>query len=101
MVIVSGGIDISFGSTIGLCPLHWAYCFKVVCRCRWRYSCLTARRIVRVDQRRINYLYQINPLVITLGTLYLFAGSALLFPGWPERRGTKVLVDSRWRFRFR
>lgn len=34
MVIVSGGIDISFGSTI----LHWAYCFKVVCRCRWRYS---------------------------------------------------------------
>ena len=19
-------------------PLHWAYCFKVVCRCRWRFS---------------------------------------------------------------
>lgn len=38
MVIVSGGIDISFGSPSASAPLHWAYCFKVVCRCRWRYS---------------------------------------------------------------
>ena len=38
MVVVSGGIDISFGSTSASAPLHWAYCFKVVCRCRWRYS---------------------------------------------------------------
>ena len=36
MVIVSGGIDISFRLSASA-PLHWAYCFKVVCRCRWRF----------------------------------------------------------------
>ncbi|EEY7018304.1 ABC transporter permease subunit [Escherichia coli] len=54
MVIVSGGIDISFGSTIGLCAIA------------------------------LGVLFQSGvpmPLVITLGTLYLFAGSALLLSG--------------------
>lgn len=40
---------------------------------------------------------KVNPLVITLGTLYLFAGSALLLSGMAGATGTKVLVDSRWR----
>ncbi|MFP1463039.1 ABC transporter permease subunit [Escherichia coli] len=40
---------------------------------------------------------KVNPLVITLGTLYLLLEALCCFPGWPERRGTKVLVDSRWR----
>ena len=48
MVIVSGGIDISFGSTIGLCAIALGVLSPD----------LTARRIVRADQRRINYLYQ-------------------------------------------
>lgn len=38
MVIVSGGIDISLVRPSASAPLHWAYCFKVVCRCRWRFS---------------------------------------------------------------
>ncbi len=101
MVIVSGGIDISFGSPSASAPLHWAYCFKVVCRCPGDTPDLTARRIVRADQRRIIIYTKVNPLVITLGTLYLFAEVPCCFPGWPERRGTKVLVvpDGVYRFR--
>ena len=38
MVIVSGGINIRLVRPSASAPLHWAYCFKVVCRCRWRYS---------------------------------------------------------------
>lgn len=37
MVIVSGGIDIRLVRPSASAPLHWAYCFKVVCRCRWRF----------------------------------------------------------------
>ncbi|ELU5582111.1 histidine kinase [Escherichia coli] len=60
MVIVSGGIDISFGSTIGLCAIA------------------------------LGVLFQSGvpmPLVITLGTLYLFAGSALLLSGMAGATG--------------
>ncbi len=60
MVIVSGGIDISFGSTIGLGVLG-AFC-----------GLINAGLII---------FTKVNPLVITLGTLYLFAGSALLLSG--------------------
>ncbi|XNM59113.1 ABC transporter permease subunit [Escherichia coli] len=42
---------------------------------------------------------EVNPLVITLGTLYLFAGSALLLSGMAGATGYGVLVDSRWRLR--
>lgn len=61
MVIVSGGIDISFGSTIGLCAIALGVGRTVS---KWCADAagdspeLTARRIVRADQRRINYLYQ-------------------------------------------
>lgn len=56
MVIVSGGIDISFGSTIGLCAIALGvlWCADAA----GDTPDLTARRIVRADQRRINYLYQ-------------------------------------------
>ncbi len=39
---------------------------------------------------------KVNPLVITLGTLYISAGSALLLTGMAGAT-VKVLVDSRWR----
>ena len=68
MVIVSGGIDISFGSTIGLCAIALGvltYSKKVmmtvgesIADAAGDTPDLTARRIVRADQRRINYLYQ-------------------------------------------
>ncbi|MEJ1527417.1 ABC transporter permease subunit [Escherichia coli] len=54
MVIVSGGIDISFGSTINAGLIIYT---------------------------------KVNPLVITLGTLYLFAGSALLLSGMAGATG--------------
>lgn len=38
MVIVSGGSIFRLVRPSASAPLHWAYCFKVVCRCRWRYS---------------------------------------------------------------
>lgn len=63
MVIVSGGIDISFGSTIGL----GAFC-----------GLINAGLIIYT---------KVNPLVITLGTLYLFAGSALLLSGMAGATG--------------
>ena len=56
MVIVSGGIDISFGSTIGLCAIALGVLFQS--GAAGDSPDLTARRIVRADQRRINYLYQ-------------------------------------------
>lgn len=59
MVIVSGGIDISFGSTIGLCAIALGVLFQSgVPMPLAILLTLTARRIVRADQRRINYLYQ-------------------------------------------
>ncbi len=59
MVIVSGGIDISFGSTIGLCAIALGGTVSKWCADAAGDSPdLTARRIVRADQRRINYLYQ-------------------------------------------
>lgn len=38
MVIVSAGSIFRLVRPSASAPLHWAYCFKVVCRCRWRYS---------------------------------------------------------------
>ena len=58
MVIVSGGIDISFGSTIGLCAIALGVLSKWCADAAGDSPDLTARRIVRADQRRINYLYQ-------------------------------------------
>ncbi|XNM48963.1 ABC transporter permease subunit [Escherichia coli] len=54
MVIVSGGIDISIGSTISVCAIALGVLFEVVWRCAGDTPDLTARRIVRADQRRIN-----------------------------------------------
>lgn len=98
MVIVSGGIDISFGSTIGLCAIALGVLFQsgVPMPLAILLTLLLGALCGLINAGLIIYT-KVNPLVITLGTLYLFAGSALLLSGWPERRGTKVLVDSRWR----
>ncbi|MFP1463040.1 hypothetical protein ACLB1E_22485 [Escherichia coli] len=36
VIVVAGWISLVRPSASA--PLHWAYCFKVVCRCRWRFS---------------------------------------------------------------
>lgn len=68
MVIVSGGIDISFGSTMGLC----AIALGALC------GLINAGLIIYTG---------VNPLIITLGTLYLFGGSALLLSGMAGATG--------------
>ncbi|EOA6706085.1 autoinducer 2 ABC transporter permease LsrD [Escherichia coli] len=112
MVIVSGGIDISFGSTIGLCAIALGVLFQsgVPMPLAILLTLLLGALCGLINAGLIIYT-KVNPLVITLGTLYLFAGSALLLSGMAgatgyegiggfpmafTRRGTKVLVDSRW-----
>ncbi|HDP9797235.1 TPA: autoinducer 2 ABC transporter permease LsrD [Escherichia coli] len=82
MVIVSGGIDISFGSTIGLCAIALGVMFQgglplpltIIMTLALGGLCglINAGLIIYTG---------VNPLVITLGTLYLFGGSALLLSG--------------------
>ncbi len=87
MVIVSGGMDISFGSTIGLCAI-------TPCAVSARYAATfsdyyypTTRRNMWADKCRTYYLYRRKPLVITTGTMYLFGGSALLLSGMAGATG--------------
>ncbi|RXY39340.1 autoinducer 2 import system permease LsrD [Klebsiella pneumoniae] len=64
LVIISGGIDISLGSTIGLCAIALGL----------------------FNAALIHYT-GISPLVITLGTLYLYGGGALLLSGMAGATG--------------
>src|SRR5471030_2285663 len=82
MVIVSGGIDISFGSTLGLC----AIALGVLCHAGVPLPLAIGLTLALgagcglLNAALILYT-GVNPLVITLGTLYLFGGSALLLSG--------------------
>ncbi|MBU9849156.1 autoinducer 2 ABC transporter permease LsrD [Rahnella aceris] len=82
LVIVSGGIDISFGSTIGLC----AIALGVLCQAGVPLALAIMLTLALgaacglLNAALILYT-GVNPLVITLGTLYLFGGSALLLSG--------------------
>ena len=60
MIIVSGGMDISFGSTVGLCAILLGVLFKADIPLA---------------------------LAITLGTMYLFGGGALLLSGFAGATG--------------
>ncbi|OWY74489.1 autoinducer 2 ABC transporter permease LsrD [Pantoea sp. AMG 501] len=88
MVIVSGGIDISFGATAGLCAIVLGIMLKtgapvpvaVIATLTVGASCglLNAGLIIFTG---------ISPLVITLGTMYLFGGGALLLSGFAGATG--------------
>ncbi len=82
MVIVSGGIDISFGSTIGLCAIALGVMFQAGMPLPLAIVITLALGALcgLINAGLIIYT-GINPLVITLGTLYLFGGSALLLSG--------------------
>lgn len=82
MVIVSGGIDISFGSTIGLCAIALGVLFQAGIPMPLAIVITLALGVLcgLINAGLIIYT-GINPLVITLGTLYLFGGSALLLSG--------------------
>ena len=88
MVIVSGGIDISFGSTIGLCAIALGVLFQsgVPMPLAILLPLLLGALCGLINAGLIIYT-KVNPLVITLGTLYLFAGSALLLSGMAGATG--------------
>lgn len=82
LVIVSGGIDISFGATIGLCAIVLGITYQQGIPIEWAIilTVLTGLFCGFINAGLILYT-GINPLVITLGTMYLFGGSALLLSG--------------------
>ncbi|TAA82172.1 Autoinducer 2 import system permease protein LsrD [Pasteurella multocida] len=79
MIIVSGGMDISFGSTVGLCAIFLGVLFKsdVPLSLAIPLTFLVGILCGVVNASLILYT-KVNPLVITLGTMYLFGGGALL-----------------------
>lgn len=88
MVIVSGGMDISFGSTIGLCSIALGVLFQagVPLSLAIPATLLLGALCGLINAGLIIYT-GINPLVITLGTMYLFSGSALLMSGMAGATG--------------
>ncbi|POP44720.1 autoinducer 2 ABC transporter permease LsrD [Superficieibacter electus] len=88
MVIVSGGMDISFGSTIGLCAIALGFLFQagVPLPLAIIMTLLLGALCGLINAGLIIYT-GINPLVITLGTMYLFGGSALLLSGMSGATG--------------
>ncbi|EEH4624780.1 autoinducer 2 ABC transporter permease LsrD, partial [Salmonella enterica subsp. enterica serovar Saintpaul] len=82
MVIVSGGMDISFGSTIGLCAITLGVLFQLGMPLPLAIIItLLLGAICGLINAGLIIYTGVNPLVITLGTMYLFGGSALLLSG--------------------
>lgn len=88
MIIVSGGIDISFGSTVGLCAIFLGVLFKsdVPLSLAIPFTFLVGILCGLINASLILYT-KVNPLVITLGTMYLFGGGALLLSGFAGATG--------------
>ncbi|AKD40608.1 autoinducer 2 ABC transporter permease LsrD [Pasteurella multocida] len=88
MIIVSGGMDISFGSTVGLCAIFLGVLFKsdVPLSLAIPLTFLVGILCGVVNASLILYT-KVNPLVITLGTMYLFGGGALLLSGFAGATG--------------
>ncbi|HDR1871679.1 TPA: autoinducer 2 import system permease LsrD [Pasteurella multocida] len=88
MIIVSGGMDISFGSTVGLCAIFLGVLFKsdVPLSLAIPLTFLVGILCGVVNASLILYT-KVNLLVITLGTMYLFGGGALLLSGFAGATG--------------
>ncbi|MFZ7171763.1 autoinducer 2 ABC transporter permease LsrD [Gallibacterium genomosp. 1] len=88
LIIVSGGMDISFGSTVGLCAISLGVLFQL------GYPLSIAIFLTFIigilcglfNASLILYT-KVNPLVITLGTMYLYGGGALLLSGFAGATG--------------
>ncbi|VEI58560.1 autoinducer 2 import system permease protein lsrD [Pasteurella multocida] len=88
MIIVSGGMDISFGSTVGLCAILLGVLFKADVPLMLAIPLTFVAGIVCGVINASLILYtKVNPLVITLGTMYLFGGGALLLSGFAGATG--------------
>lgn len=82
LVIITGGIDLSIGSVMGLSAitlgLLWVCGFNIwlACLCALCVGALTG-----VLNSVAIQIAQVNPLVITLGSSFLFSGAALVLSG--------------------
>lgn len=88
LVIVSGGIDISLGSTVGLCAIALGVMMQsgVPIVAAVPLTLLVGLLCGLFNAALIHYT-GISPLVITLGTLYLYGGAALLLSGMAGATG--------------
>lgn len=82
LVIIAGGIDVSFASTIGLC----AICFGLAHHAGApvplaALAALAAGAAAGLFNAAMIRATRLQPLVITLGTLYLFSGAATVLSG--------------------
>ncbi|MDD7908836.1 autoinducer 2 import system permease LsrD [Pseudovibrio exalbescens] len=82
LVIITGGIDLSIGAVMGLAAITlgllwvngvniWIACFGALC-----VGCATG-----VLNSVAIHVAKVNPLVITLGSSFLFSGAALVLSG--------------------
>lgn len=88
LAIVSGGIDISLGSTIGLCAIALGVMMQAGLPVPLAVVLTLALGLLcgALNAALIHYT-GISPLVITLGTLYLYGGGALLLSGMAGATG--------------
>ncbi|SMB78412.1 autoinducer 2 ABC transporter membrane protein [Pasteurella testudinis DSM 23072] len=88
MIIVSGGIDISFGSTVGLCAIFLGVLFKADISLFLAIPLtLLLGGVCGLFNAGLIIYTKVNPLVITLGTMYLYGGGALLLSGFAGATG--------------
>lgn len=88
LVIISGGIDISLGSTIGLCAIALGVMLQAGLPISVAVMLtLAVGLLCGLFNAALIHYTGISPLVITLGTLYLFGGAALLLSGMAGATG--------------
>lgn len=88
LVIISGGIDISLGSTIGLCAIALGVMLQAGLPISLAIILtLAVGLLCGLFNAALIHYTGISPLVITLGTLYLFGGAALLLSGMAGATG--------------
>ncbi|MED2971889.1 autoinducer 2 import system permease LsrD [Fictibacillus sp. B-59209] len=87
-VIISGGIDVSIGSIMGLCSIilgvSWSHGVNVWLAVLIAISCGLAAGLLN----GLIILYsRVEPLVVTLGSMFLFSGLALVISGGSKASG--------------
>ena len=82
LVIIAGGIDVSFSSAIGLCAIVFGLGnFFGLGLAVSILAALVVGALCGVFNASIIYISGIQPLVVTLGSLYLFSGLATVLSG--------------------
>ena len=76
-IIITGGIDLSVGSTLGLCAIMLGVRGRIsACRCRWRSPSRSLSALAGLVNGLIITRVGVPPLITTLATLALYRGLA-------------------------